>query len=217
MPILIMLLVSQVRYGSLPARRLLATAAVLGLAAAVASYGFTAPPEVLAPPAPEPAAEASPPEKPSDQEMLCRGMIPVCRRVAVEIKKPHTEYSMTCELVCVPGSNCLRHCLLGRCLHGHGLFPHWLFHRGEDCDCPSGNACDRGTVREKKRLLKKVTEKKVASYEYKIAWVCPACAGLGGVCQAVHRSVSPAGSMRQTSATSLRAAGALLAWPRLWE
>lgn len=108
---------------------------------------------------PAPAAACSPPPR-------C-GLIPVCRRVPVTITKPHTEYRMETELVCEPGCGGLLGCLLG-CLHRA---------TGSDCD-----RCDNATVRPKKRLVKKVTDQKVASYEYKVFWVCRACAGFGGRC-----------------------------------
>jgi hypothetical protein len=104
-----------------------------------------------------------------DAAKLCRGMIPVCRRVPLKVKKPHVEYSMKCELVCVPGCGCLAHG--GQ--HGHC----------RHC-ADGGGGCGDVRVRQKKLLLKEVTEKEHESYEYKIAWVCPACAGFGGRCAA---------------------------------
>jgi hypothetical protein len=67
---------------------------------------------------------------------------------------------MKCELICVPGCGCLK--------HGH---------RGPvGCtDCDEG-ACDDVRVRQKKLLVKKVTEKETESYEYKVEWVCADCA-----------------------------------------
>lgn len=90
------------------------------------------------------------------------GLIPVCKRVPVTITKPHTEYRMETELVCEPA------CGLASCLRKH-------IHAG----CES---CEAATVRTKKRLVKKIIDQKTQSYEYKICWVCRACAGLGGHC-----------------------------------
>jgi hypothetical protein len=87
------------------------------------------------------------------------GLYPVCRRVPVTKKKPHVEYDMKCEHVCVPGCS-----LLAECRDGDG------------CGC--GNI----RIREKKTLLKKVTQQEVSSFEYKIVWVCRACAFGGGCC-----------------------------------
>lgn len=82
-------------------------------------------------------------------------LYPVCRRVCVTKKKPHVEYDVKCELVCIPGCRLLESCRDG---------------------CTCGNA----VIREKKTLLKKTTEKEVQTYEYKIVWVCRACAFGGG-------------------------------------
>jgi len=79
------------------------------------------------------------------------GRYPVCRRVAVVKKKPHVEYSVKCEPVCVPGCSLLDGC------RDHG-------------------SCNNVMIREKKTLLKKITEKESQSYEYKIFWVCRECA-----------------------------------------
>jgi hypothetical protein len=122
------------------------------------------PPERAA--APEPSALATTLEElplpaPCPSPPRC-GPIPVCRRVPVTITKPHTEYRMETELICEPA------CGLASCLRKH--------HRA---DCES---CEAATVRTKKRLVKKVTDQKTQSYEYKICWVCRACAGLGGHC-----------------------------------
>lgn len=128
--------------------------------------------EGVAPMPPEPAAapEPSEPDPPLQELPLpvpcpapprC-GLIPVCRRVPVTITKPHTEYRMETELVCEPA------CGLASCLRTH--------HRAR---CES---CTAATVRTRKRLVKKITDQKTLSYEYRICWVCPACAGLGGHC-----------------------------------
>lgn len=93
-------------------------------------------------------------------------LVPVCRKVPVKKKKPHVEYDMKCELVCVPGCGCLK--------HGH--------HSGVGCtDCDDGR-CDDVRVRQKKTLLKTVTEKETESYEYKVEWVCADCAVGRGCC-----------------------------------
>ena len=131
-------------------------------------------PEVAAPvraeepmaPLPAPPAAEDNAATPTAPPRRC-GLIPVCRRVPVTITKPQTEYRMECELVCEPGC-CLAGCLQGR----------------SDAAC---DRCRHATVRTKKRLVKKVTEEKVASHEYTICWVCPACAGLGGHCAASGR------------------------------
>jgi hypothetical protein len=125
--------------------------------------------------APMPAERAAAPEPAESEAFLEKlplpaphsapprcGLIPVCRRVPVTITKPHTEYRMETELVCEPA------CGLAGCLRKH-----------HDGDCES---CDAATVRTKKRLVKKITDQKTQSYEYKICWVCRACAGLGGHC-----------------------------------
>lgn len=125
--------------------------------------------------APMPAERAAAPEPAESDATLERlpaqalcpapprcGLIPVCRRVPVIINKPHTEYRMETELVCEPA------CGLASCLRKHR-------HAG----CMS---CEAATVRTKKRLVKKVTDQKTQSYEYRIRWVCAACAGLGGHC-----------------------------------
>jgi hypothetical protein len=85
------------------------------------------------------------------------GLYPVCRRVPLAKKKPHVEYDMKCEQVCVPGCSLL-------------------------AECRDGCGCDNVRIREKKTLLKKVTQREVSSYEYKIVWVCGACAFGGGCC-----------------------------------
>jgi len=121
----------------------------------------------------------------------CRGFIPVCRRVPLTIKKPKVEYRMKCELVCVPGCGCLKH-------GGRG-----------GCDRCSHGECGDARIRQKKLLLKEVTEEERQSYEYKIFWVCPACAGFGGSCtDDPERHPRGHGSDR-------RVASGLLAWPWL--
>ncbi len=120
----------------------------LGLGAMLAAAALWA-----AEPAPAPPTE--PPRAAADQEASAPtcprgGLYPVCRRVPLKKKKPHVEYQMKCEPVCVPGSG-----LLG--------------------GCPTGGGGGT-TIREKKSLLKKTTEREVDSYEYKIFWVCRACA-----------------------------------------
>jgi hypothetical protein len=84
------------------------------------------------------------------------GLYPVCRRVPVTKKKPHVEYDIKCEPVCVPGCSLL-------------------------ASCRDGCGCEHVRIRDKKTLLKKVTQQEVSSYEYKIVWVCGACA-FGGCC-----------------------------------
>jgi hypothetical protein len=95
--------------------------------------------------------------------LSCTGsprLMPVCRRVPIKKKTPHVEYEMKCELVCVPGCGCLR--------HGHEA--------PVGCtDCDDGR-CDNVRVRQKKLLVKKVTEKETESYGYKVEWVCADCA-----------------------------------------
>jgi hypothetical protein len=94
--------------------------------------------------------------------LSCTGsprLVPVCRRVAVTKKRPHVEYAMKCELVCVPGCGCLK--------HGTGQVG------CADCD---DSRCDDVRVRQKKLLVKKITEKETDSYEYKVEWVCADCA-----------------------------------------
>lgn len=132
------------------------TLAVAILAAAGAGW------LAAAPPASEPGSAAPSAAAGGSGEAAaggcCRGgLFPVCRRVATTRTKLETEYEMTCTPVCVPGCG-----LLARC--------------GGACGCTTA------TVRQQKRLLKKVTEKQVASYEYKIVWVCRACA-FGGCCR----------------------------------
>ena len=140
------------------------------------------------------------------------GLIPVCRRVPVTVSKPHTEYHMECALICEPG------CCLTGCLHSPG---------GGGCD-----RCGHATIRTEKRLVKKVTEKKIASHEYKVCWICPACAGLGGVCSKARQSPTGVSSTRESHASCTgcdashtqpgsrwslfpwRMPDALLAWPR---
>jgi hypothetical protein len=95
--------------------------------------------------------------------LSCTGsprLVPVCRRVPVTKKKPHVEYEMKCELVCVPGCGCLK--------HGH--------HGPAGCTDCNDSRCDDVRVRQKKLLVKKITEKETASYEYKVEWVCADCA-----------------------------------------
>lgn len=146
---------------------------VLGLPAMVTGLPAAEPaPSVLAAegaapspeeaPAPEPVPLSAPEPLPCPPPLRC-GLIPVCRRVPVTITKPRTEYRMETELVCEPGCGGLRGCLLRA--------------TSSDCGC-----CENATVRTKKRLVKKVTDQKVASYEYKVFWVCRACAGFGGRC-----------------------------------
>lgn len=146
---------------------------VLGLPTTAASLRATEPAvSILAPAtaaeAPEPAPSPAPEEIPLPAPAAACpppprcGLIPVCRRVPVTVTKPQTEYRMETELVCEPGCG-LRGCLLPA--------------TGSHCD-----GCDNATVRTKKRLVKKVTDQKVASYEYKVFWVCRACAGFGGRC-----------------------------------
>jgi len=81
----------------------------------------------------------------------------------VKKKKPHVEYEMKCELVCVPSCGCLTY---GR--------------RGPVGCTDCGEArCDDVQVRRKKLLVKKVTEQETESYEYKVEWVCAKCAASG--------------------------------------
>jgi hypothetical protein len=119
----------------------------LGLAAMLVAAALAAEP-APAPPAEPPAAAG--PEAPLPR---CPrgGLYPICRRVPLKKKKPHVEYQMKCERVCVPAAG-----LLGGCSTGCG--------------------CGSTRIREKKSLLKKTTEKEVDSYEYKLVWVCRACA-----------------------------------------
>jgi hypothetical protein len=94
--------------------------------------------------------------------LSCTGsprLVPVCRKVPIKKKKPHVEYEMKCELVCVPGCGCFKH---GPARVGC-----------TDCD---DSRCDDVRVRQKKLLLKKITEKETQSYEYKVEWVCADCA-----------------------------------------
>jgi len=122
------------------------------LAAAVIATG------AALPAAPPPAAKTTAPEREPDRSAGCPGgLVPVCRRVPTTRKKLHVEYDLKCEPVCVPGCGLLGH------------------HAGE-CRCGSAR------VREKKTLLKKVTEQEIASHEYKIFWVCRACAFGTGCC-----------------------------------
>jgi hypothetical protein len=120
----------------------------LGLGAMLAAAALAA--------EPAPAPPTEPPRAAADQEASAPscprgGLYPVCRRVPLKKKKPHVEYQMKCEPVCVPGAG-----LLGGCSTGCG--------------------CGTTTIREKKSLLKKTTEQEVDSYEYKLVWVCRACA-----------------------------------------
>jgi hypothetical protein len=162
-------------------RRLRPWTPLLVVVAAACSVPTRAEPQAAAPEpllsfADEPAASPSPdteptesagPENPPEAHLggclSCTGsprMVPICRKVPVKKKKPHVEYEMKCELICVPGCGCLK--------HGH---------RGPvGCtDCDEG-ACDDVRVRQKKLLVKKVTEKETESYEYKVEWVCADCA-----------------------------------------
>lgn len=110
-----------------------------------------------------PAASAIPEAEYAGGCVSCTGsprLVPICRRVPVKKKKPHVEYEMKCELVCVPGCGCLT--------HGHQA--------AVGCtDCDEAR-CDDMRVRQKKLLVKKVTEKETESYEYKVEWVCADCA-----------------------------------------
>jgi hypothetical protein len=119
----------------------------VGLAAMLVAAALAAEPAPAPPAEPRPAAAG--PEAPP-RHCPRGGLYPICRRVPLKKKKPHVEYQIKCEPVCVPGA-----CLLGGCSTG--------------CGCGT-------TIREKKSLLKKTTEKEVDSYEYKIVWVCRACA-----------------------------------------
>lgn len=116
------------------------------------------------------APDPDTPEEPYAGGCLsCTGsprLVPVCRRVPVKKKKPHTEYEMKCELVCVPGCGCLT--------HGHKAVVGCT-----DCD---EARCDDMRVRQKKLLVKKVTEKETESYEYKVEWVCADCAAGRSCC-----------------------------------
>ncbi len=120
------------------------------------------------------------------------GLIPVCRRVPVTVSKPHTEYHMECALVCEPG------CCLTGCLRSPG---------GGGCD-----RCGHATIRTEKRLVKKVTEKKIASHEYKVCWVCPACAGLGA---SVRKHASRPQGCRPPESLMRRAQAAMPVTPSL--
>jgi hypothetical protein len=107
------------------------------------------------------------------------GLVPVCRRVPIKRKKPHTEYSMKRETVCVPGCGCLRPRLAG---HRSGeCTPCGCTSCGSDSACGQ-DACGDVRIRSRKSLLKKVTQREVESYEYKVEWVCPSCAFGGGCC-----------------------------------
>ncbi len=130
-----------------------------GLAAMIVFAG-------AAPLAPEPPAEvewelqdSAAYEVPGDDVMgsgcTRARLYPVCRRVCVMKKKPHVEYDVKCELACVPGCSLL-------------------------AACRGGCTCGNTVIREKKTLLKKTTEKEVQTYEYRIVWVCRACAFGGG-------------------------------------
>ncbi len=148
-------------------------AVVPALAVAFLFAGASAkPPEVASPsksleeeyvPPIEMAAEVNHGHETVSAPNCCRGgRYPVCRRVAIVKKKPHTEYDAKCELVCVPGCS--------------------LFH-----GCKDGCSCNNVVIREKKTLLKKVTEKESCSYEYKIFWVCRSCAFGSGCSSEVSR------------------------------
>jgi len=137
----------------------------------------------------EPIASAAPATREETYDggcVSCTGsprLVPVCRRVPVKKKKPHTEYEMKCELVCVPGCGCLT--------HGH--------HGKVGCtDCDEAR-CDDMRVREKKLLVKKVTEKETDSYEYKVEWVCADCAAGRSCCGS-----GPARSMAEFFSTWFR-------------
>lgn len=109
-----------------------------------------------------PAASAIPEAEYAGGCVSCTGsprLVPVCRKVPIKKKKPHVEYEMKCELVCVPGCGCLK----------HGTGPVGC----TDCD---DSRCDDVRVRQKKLLVKKITEKETDSYEYKVEWVCADCA-----------------------------------------
>jgi hypothetical protein len=132
----------------------------------------------------QPLETIAAPADPAGQEdrytgscVSCTGsprLVPICRKVPVKKKKPHVEYDIKCELVCVPGCGCL----------GHGNSG------GVGCtDCDEGR-CDDVRVRQKKTLLKTVTEKETESYEYKVEWVCADCAAGSGCCGS-----SPAGGL----------------------
>lgn len=90
------------------------------------------------------------------------GMIPVCRCVPVTKKKSHTEYDTKCELVCVPGCGLL---------HGHDT--KCMAAGCTGVGCPS---CADVRIRQRKTLLKRVTEKEYDTYEFKIEWVPARCA-----------------------------------------
>jgi hypothetical protein len=125
----------------------LALTAVLVAAALAAEPAPPPPAEPVPAELPPPAAgpEVSPPRCPRG------GLYPICCRVPLRKKKPHVEYQIKCERVCVPGAG-----LLG--------------------GCSTGCRCGTTTIREKKSLLKKMTEQEVDSYDYKILWVCRDCA-----------------------------------------
>jgi hypothetical protein len=100
--------------------------------------------------------------------LSCTGsprLVPICRRVPIKKKTPHVEYEMKCELVCVPGCDCRR--------HGRGPV---------GCIDSDENGCGDAHVRQKKLLVKKVTEKETESYEYRVEWVCADCAAGQGRC-----------------------------------
>lgn len=126
-----------------------------------------------------PADHADPEDDSIGGCVSCTGsprLVPICRKVPIKKKKPHVEYDMKCELVCVPGCGCL----------GHGQ------RGGASCtDCDDGR-CDDVRVRQKKTLLKTVTEKETESYEYKVEWVCADCAAGRSCCGA-----GPAGSVSE--------------------
>ena len=129
----------------------LAPMAIVTLFAAAA----TKPP--VAPEATTGQARAQTPAEPDTPQCPRGGLYPVCRRVPITKKKPHVEYDMKCEPVCVPGCSLLAGC-------------------HDDCDCGTAR------IRDKKTLVKKVTQQEVSSYEYKIVWVCRTCAFGGGCC-----------------------------------
>lgn len=187
-----------------------ARAAMIGIAVVLAACG--ARPQracagEAAAPAASPAAnaEAYPgiPAEPSPGGCGCAGgLVPICRRVPVTRKKPHTEYSMKCEKVCVPGCGCLA----GRGKSPPRLFPGMTRPVFSGCSAPgtSSATCDSDTgcgqavcgdvrIRSRKLLLKKVTQQEVESYEYKIEWVCPSCAFGGGCCGMDPGDGGPAG------------------------
>lgn len=177
----------------------------------------TSPPVAKRPPAAKPKAQAAKPKAPAakdkgkpatkpekaDEPPSCHdgsrcGLVPVCYRVPLTKKKKHTEYDTKCELVCVPGCGCF---------HGHH----------KDCSsCTDGcghDGCENVDIRKKMLLLKKVTEKEQESYEYKIKWVCPSCAGMtSGSCTGYSCTGTPLAPMEHHERSFL---DAILGGPRL--